>query len=78
MALLDNPYRLQPITTSLLPHRVRALSVPVSPCVVQRDRCFHPAHVFLTGSSATDGSLCRLRRVSKKMPRFTADASMAC
>ena len=42
--------------TSLLPRRVRALSVPVSLCVVQRDRSFHPAHVFLTGSSATDGS----------------------
>ena len=35
-----------------LPRRVRGLSLPVSPCTVQVCRSFHPAHVFLTGSSA--------------------------
>ena len=40
----------------LLHRRVRALSPPVSPCLVQLVRISHLARVFLTGSSATDGS----------------------
>ena len=52
----EQPYRLQIAVTLTLPRRVRALSLPVLPCAVQVVHCSHPAHVFLTGSSATDGS----------------------
>ena len=52
--------------TLTLPRRVRALSLPVSPCAVQVVRCFHRAQVFLTRCSATDGSQSRLRRPCQK------------
>ena len=48
-------------------HRpVRALSPTVSLCSVQYVRIFSPCFVSFTGSFATDGSLCRLRRTCQK------------
>ena len=53
---LDTPCQLQPTATPLRLRQVRALSPLVSSGIVQPARSSHLAHVFLTGSSATDGS----------------------
>ena len=65
----DLPCQLQPATTSLLPHRVRTLSVPVSACVVQLVHCSHPAHFFLR-KLRDQRQPMSTRRLCQKSPRL--------